>query len=113
MQIFVSVPSSDSVRTRTSGSPAATLAARQPTERFPFDSHSGPPPSAANSQDSASLPTLYRSMIGTSSAASGTVRGRLFLSVSTCSLPPPSLACTARAVTSEKIAVQLTCNQTG
>ena len=41
-------------------------------------------------------PRLHRSMIGTSSATSGTVRARWFFSVSTYSAPPPPLASTAR-----------------
>src|SRR5215831_2454343 len=81
---------------RTSGTPAATLAARQPTDRFQFDSRSGPPPGAENSQACGSFPALHRSMIGTSSATSGTVRARWFFSVSTYSAPPPPLASTAR-----------------
>jgi len=72
------------------------LAARQPTDRFQFDSRSGPPPGAENSQACGSFPALHRSMIGTSSATSGTVRARWFFSVSTYSAPPPPLASTAR-----------------
>jgi magnesium transporter len=35
------------------------LAARQPTDRFQFDSRSGPPPGAENSQASGSFPALH------------------------------------------------------
>src|ERR1700761_3204675 len=74
----------------------AAVAARQPTERFQFDSRNAPPAGAENSHAPSPLPSLHLSTIGTNSATSGTVLARLLLSVSTYSAQPPLLASTAR-----------------
>jgi hypothetical protein len=82
--------------TRNPASPAAAVAALQPTDLFQFDSRSGPWPGASNNQASGGLLALQRLTIGTRSTTSGTVRARLFFRVSTYSAPPPPLASTAR-----------------
>jgi hypothetical protein len=80
---------------RRFGGPPANRAlpvrlAQRPTSR------SGPPRGAANSQEPGALPMLHRSTIGTKAGTSGTVRARLFFSVSSYRGPPPLLARTAR-----------------
>jgi hypothetical protein len=82
--------------TRRVGIPIAVVAVLHCTDRFQFDSRSGPPSGAAKIQSPGPLSAAHRSTIGVSSSGNGTVLARPLFTVSTYSLPPPPLARIAR-----------------